>query len=105
MSDNLFQSLIHFVAKPGMGAAFQSAFRDCGMLSRPREIDGFVSAELRQSTTDPDHFVVLGFWQSAESYAAWGAVSRRGAPPEAMARLSATTHSVTKGELFIAASA
>lgn len=100
MTEALFHSLIHFVAKPGMGQAFQEAFADCGMLTRPRQIEGFVDVELMQSAMNPDHFIVTGRWRSTDSYAAWGAVSQKEAPREALRRLSAAIDSVTTGELF-----
>lgn len=96
----MFHSLIHFVAKPGMSQAFQDAFADCGMLTRPRQIEGFVDVELMQSAMNPEHFVVTGRWRSQDAYAAWGAVAQKEAPREALRRLSAAVDSVTTGELF-----
>ena len=97
----MFHSLIHFVAKPGMSQDFQDAFAECGMLTRPRLIEGFVDVALKQSTANPDHFIVTGRWKSRESYAAWGAVSQKEAPRDALRRLSAAVESVTTGELFV----
>ncbi|MEY2966688.1 MAG: hypothetical protein RLY50_738, partial [Actinomycetota bacterium] len=41
MSDGPYTSIVWFKVKPGMNAEFEQAFADCGMLERPRVIDGY----------------------------------------------------------------
>ena len=82
-----FRSIMWFKVRPGAETAFESAFNDAGMLTRPIQIDGFGGAELLRSTTAPGEYYVVGTWSSPAAYAAWRAISNDGAPPEALARL------------------
>ncbi len=93
-------SFIEFRVLPGREADFVAAFADCGMLTRPREIDGFVSAELVRDRQDGARFAVVGAWRTAQAYAAWQAVSQSGAPRPALARLAACLAEAPSGRLF-----
>ena len=77
-----FRSIIWFKVRPGAETAFESAFDDAGMLTRPIQIDGFGGAELLRSTTSPDEYHVVCRWSSPAAYAAWHAISNDGAPPK-----------------------
>ena len=70
-----FRSIIWFKVRPGAETAFESAFDDAGMLTRPIQVDGFGGAELLLSTTSPDKYYVLGTWSSPAGYARWQAIS------------------------------
>jgi heme-degrading monooxygenase HmoA len=100
-----FRSIVWFKVRPGAETAFESAFDDAGMLSRPTHIDGFGGAELLRSTTSPDEYYVVGTWSSPAAYAAWHAISNDGAPPEAMARLIDAIAEHRPGQLFSAVNA
>lgn len=93
-------SFIEFRILPGREADFRAAFAECGMLTRPRAIDGFISADLIRDRQDGTRFAVVGTWRTAEAYAAWQAVSQSGAPPSALARLAACLAEAPVGRLF-----
>lgn len=96
----MFRSIIEFKVKPGREDDFVSAFLEAGMLARPAEIDGFVSAELLRATQGGADFVVVASWSKRDAYAAWRAVSQSGAPQEALRRLGGCIDSAREGRLF-----
>ncbi|WP_374658542.1 antibiotic biosynthesis monooxygenase [Phenylobacterium sp.] len=81
------RSVIRFQVKPGREADFEAAFAETGMLSRPRQIQGFLGAELVKDLAGDGEYLVIGLWSDAEAYRSWQAVSAAGAPREAMGRL------------------
>jgi len=92
-----YRSHVEFRPKPGREAEFVAAFHACGMLTRPQEIPGFVVAHLYR---DDAAYVVIGEWETRESYAAWRAVAQRGAPADALRALGASIDAVTPGRLL-----
>jgi heme-degrading monooxygenase HmoA len=95
-----YRSIIRFRVKPGQEARFEAAFRQAGMLTRPKAIAGFVRADLVRSVGEPVEYYVLGEWQSQQSYADWQAVSGPGADPEALAAMRETLVDHAPGRLF-----
>ena len=95
-----FRSIIWFKVRPGAETAFESAFNDAGMLTRPTRIAGFGGAELLRSTTASGEYYVVGTWSSPAAYAEWHAISNDGAPPEALARLIDVVAEHRPGQLF-----
>lgn len=83
-------SLIRFQVKPGREPAFEAAFRESGMLSRPKGVPGFLGADLVRDDGAPGSYLVLGRWESAAAYAAWQARSAAGAPAGALRALGET---------------
>ena len=69
------RSVIRFTVKPGREAEFEAAFAACGMLTRPRAIEGFVEAELVRGLENPGEYLVIGRWADAAAYGAWQARS------------------------------
>jgi len=72
------RSVIRFTVKPGREADFEAAFVACGMLSRPRAIQGFVEAELVRGLENRGEYLVIGRWADEAAYAAWQARSLEG---------------------------
>ena len=99
------RSVIEFRVIPGKEAAFERAFADAGMLTRPAAIAGYRGAELIQSLEDPTHYMVFGTWSTIEAYRQWQAVSIEQAPGEAINRLSATLRDTRPGRMFVVAQA
>jgi len=54
------RSVAWFKVKTGQHANCEAAFSACGMLERPKQIEGFLGAELLRSLTNPDEYFVLG---------------------------------------------
>lgn len=81
------RSVLQFRVKPGEERAFEAAFRDAGMLVRPRAVSGFERAELVQCVDDPTLYFVIGSWRTAEAYGVWQGRSAADAPREALSRL------------------
>lgn len=100
MTTPIYTSLIAFSTHPGREADFIAAFAECGMLSRPEAIQGFVSAQLLQQSDDPTEFAVVGLWRSPEAYAAWQKVSQSGAPQVALLALASSVARTGPGRLF-----
>jgi heme-degrading monooxygenase HmoA len=96
-----FHSVIRFQVKPGREADFEAAFRDAGMLTRPRAVSGYLGADLVRATDAPGEYLVLGRWASAEAYAGWQAVSMADAPREALRRLVDTLVDPAPGRGFV----
>lgn len=94
------RSVIRFQVKPGRGADFEAAFAETGMLDRPRQIDGFLGAELVKDLAGDGEYLVLGVWAGAEAYRAWQAVSAVQAPREAMGRLLDTLVDPRPGRIY-----
>lgn len=69
-------SLITFRVREGREAAFVAAFDACGMLTRPRAIDGYVSGELIRQCEDGRNFAVIAHWTGPQACAAWRRVAR-----------------------------
>lgn len=97
-----FHSVIRFQVKPGREAEFEAAFRDAGMLTRPRAVPGYLGADLIRATDGLPEYLVLGRWTSAEAYAAWQAISMKDAPREALRRMVDTLVEPTPGRGFVA---
>lgn len=97
------RSVIEFRVVPGQEAAFEQAFADAQMLTRPAAIDGFYGADLIHSLEDPSHYMVIGSWATMEAYEQWQAISVEGAPPEPLKRLVATLVDPRPGRLFVLA--
>lgn len=95
-----FVSLITFKVHPNREYQFVEAFNDSGMLSRPREIKGFVSAELIRQQDDPTRFAVIARWEAPESYAAWQKVAQSGAPMDALIKLAECIAETAPGQLY-----
>lgn len=72
------RSVIRFTVKPGREADFEAAFAACGMLTRPRAIEGFVEAELVRGLENRGEYLVIGRWADQAAYAAWQARSLEG---------------------------
>jgi heme-degrading monooxygenase HmoA len=83
-------SLIRFKVRPGQEAAFEKAFAETGMLSRPKAVAGFLGADLVRDEGAPGTYLVLGRWESADAYAEWQGMSAAGAPTEALRALGRT---------------
>ena len=98
----MFRSIIEFRVRPREEDRFVAAFRDAGMLSRPRAIAGFVAASLARSLAEPTEFVVVGEWETEQAYADWQARSRVDAPAEGLARMQACLLDIRPGRLFSA---
>ncbi len=92
-----FRSIIEFTVKPGAERAFLDAFKAAGMLTRPREVPGFVNAELAQ---DGSVFTVIGYWETAEAYAHWQGIAQQEAPIDALRALTAAIEKSRPGRLF-----
>ena len=65
-----FRSIIWFKVRPGAETAFESAFDDAGMLTRPTQIDGFGGAELSGRRLHRTSTTRFGTWSSPAAYAA-----------------------------------
>jgi heme-degrading monooxygenase HmoA len=96
-----FHSVIRFQVKPGREADFEAAFRDAGMLTRPRAVPGYLGADLVRSADATGEYLVLGRWTSAEAYAAWQAIAAQDAPREALRRLVDTLVDPAPGRGFV----
>jgi len=92
-----YRSLIEFTVKPGAEEVFLKAFRASGMLTRPRDVAGFVDAEI---VRDGSVFVVIGRWETAEAYAFWQSVAQKEAPSDALRALSKTIETTRPGRLY-----
>lgn len=66
-----YTSLITFRVASGRCAEFEQTFERTGMLTRPRAVDGFEGAVLHHGVDDPDTYIVIGSWRSAEAYREW----------------------------------
>jgi heme-degrading monooxygenase HmoA len=95
-----FTSVAWFTVQDGRHADFESAFHDSGMLTRPEIIDGYLGARLFRSTDDSRQYCVIGQWTSIAAYEEWQQMASRGAPQEALARLSDSIESNRLGVLF-----
>jgi heme-degrading monooxygenase HmoA len=95
-----FVSLISFKVHPGREADFIEAFIASGMLSRPREIEGFKSASLLRQRDDPTRFAVTARWDAPDAYAAWQDVSESGAPRSALIKLAECIAETAPGQLY-----
>jgi heme-degrading monooxygenase HmoA len=98
---NNFRSLARFDVKPGMEAEFESAFKACGMLERPRLVPGMIAVQLVQSETTTTEYLVMGEWDSRESYASWQSQSFKGLDKSLIKRFLATLNDQKPGQLFI----
>jgi len=94
------RSVIRFEVRAGQEAEFESAFRDAGMLTRPRSIAGFMGGQLLKSRDEKGAYIVIAEWSHAGAYAAWQAQSQQDAPRDAMKRLAATLVDPTSGRVF-----
>lgn len=94
------RSVIRFKVKPGRQADFEAAFADCGMLSRPRAVAGFIEAQLLRGLDGSPEYLVIGSWASVEAYRTWQGVSAVDAPKEPLARLVDTLQDPAPGSLF-----
>ena len=95
-----FTSVINFQVKPGMEAQFEAAFARCGMLERPKAVEGFIKADLIRSVDDPPAYFVVGEWETEQAYADWQSRSREGADPAALAGLEAAIEAFRPGRLY-----
>ncbi len=95
----VYRSVIWFQVKPGKQRAFEAAFFDAGMLTRPKQVDGYLGAELHHSVDNYDEYFVIGEWTSPEAYATWQSLSSETAPAEPLARLLDTMRDSRKGQL------
>jgi heme-degrading monooxygenase HmoA len=95
-----FRSLIRFEVKPGAESEFESAFDQAGMLVRPKQIEGFIDAELFRSVGEPVEYIVIGSWETEQAYAQWQAVSRDEADSKALSVLSKVVIDPQPGKLF-----
>lgn len=93
-------SLIFFRVHAGRAEEFLQAFQECGMLTRPEAVEGFISADLVRQHDDPDQFAVVARWESREAYAVWQAVAQRDAPKESLLRLGQCVSETTPGQLY-----
>lgn len=92
-----YRSLIEFTVKPGDERSFLEAFRASGMLTRPKNIKGYVDAELvRHGRT----FAVIGWWETEEAYTSWQSVAQKEAPPDALKALANAIETTRRGRLF-----
>lgn len=96
----VWRSILEFRVREGAQAEFESAFSDAGMLTRPRGVDGFISAELIHALEDPAEYVAIAEWSSPAAYAAWQAQAQSGAPRDALRRLGAAIVERRYGRLF-----
>ena len=96
----VYHSVIRFQVKPGREAEFEQAFLKCGMLERPKQIDGFIRAELVRGIADPSEYHVLGTWESEASYAGWQAVSHDVPDQNALATFRDCLIDPSPGRLF-----
>lgn len=95
-----FRSMIQFHVKPGMEPQFEAAFLKAGMLIRPKQVDGFVSAELVRSVNEAGEYLVIGEWMSEQAYADWQAAVGDAIDPQAVTDLYATVTDPMPGRLF-----
>ena len=95
----MYRSLITFCVKKGDEERFEQAFLAAGMLERPKLVEGFISVELSKSCITPGQFIVVGRWQSEESYASWQKVAQTDAPRDALKALGQCLHETPTGEL------
>lgn len=66
-----YTSLITFRVAAGRRAEFERTFERTEMLTRPRAVDGFEGAVLHHGVDDPDTYIVIGSWRSADAYREW----------------------------------
>lgn len=66
-----YTSLIIFRVAAGRRAEFEQTFERTGMLTRPQSVDGFEGAVLHHGLDDPDTYIVIGSWRSADAYRQW----------------------------------
>jgi heme-degrading monooxygenase HmoA len=95
-----FRSMIQFHVKPGMEAQFEAAFLKAGMLVRPKQVEGFISAELVRSIGEAGEYLVIGEWQSEQAYTDWQAAVSDAIDPQAVTDLYATVTDPVPGRLF-----
>lgn len=93
-----FTSLISFQVAPGRCDEFEAAFEATGMLSRPHAVAGYLGAELMRALDDPERYIVIGRWATADAYREWQVRSTSEAP--AIATLLATLLDARPGQLF-----
>jgi len=98
---NNFRSLVRFDVKPGKEAEFESAFKACGMLERPRLVQGMIAVQLVQSETITTEYLVMGEWDSRESYASWQSQSFKGLDKDLIKRFLASLNNPQPGQLYI----
>ena len=67
------RSIATFQARPGHGAAFETAYREGQFLERAVTNPGFIGGELLRVADDPDRFIAIAEWVDADAYAAWQA--------------------------------
>lgn len=91
-------SLITFHVAPGRHADFERAFGAAGILTRPRAVPGYLGAELHRGLDDPDTYIVIGRWDSVESYREWQ--DRSLDAGEALAQLLDVLVDPRPGQLF-----
>lgn len=91
-------SLITFRVAPGRHADFEAAFERAGMLTRPRAVAGFIGAALHRGLDDPDTYIVIGQWATADAYREWQ--TRSVEDTEGLAALLDTLADVQPGTLF-----
>ncbi len=96
----MIRAVISFQVKPGCEEAFEAAFNDAGMFTRPAQLDGFVSMELMRSDDDPTGYLVVSNWKSHEVYKKWQSISSREAPREALVRLGETLIDPQPGKTY-----
>lgn len=94
------RSIAWFKVRPACHLEFEAAFHAAGMLERPKQIEGFLGAELHRSLTAPDEYFVLGEWTTAASYDAWQNVASTGADAAAIERLTAVLADNRRGQLL-----
>jgi len=95
-----YRSVIWFRVKPGAQQAFESAFFDAGMLSRPEAVDGYLGAALHHSLDNDDEYFVIGEWSSPEAYASWHLLASADAPVEPLARMVDSLAESRRGQLL-----
>jgi heme-degrading monooxygenase HmoA len=93
-------SIIRLKIKPGQNEAFERAFIDAGMLSRPRTIDPLFEGKLMRCASDASVYCVIATWSAPERYAEWQAKSQEGVDPAAMVILNDTLIDPVPGKLF-----
>jgi heme-degrading monooxygenase HmoA len=94
------RSVIRFQVKPGREGEFEAAFAETGMLTRPRDVPGFVGAELVRGLEGQGGYLVIGTWTDEQAYREWQRRSASGAPAGALARLLETLENPKPGVLY-----
>lgn len=78
-------SIIRLEIQPGANKAFEKAFVESGMLSRPKAIDTAFEGKLLRCASEPSVYYVVATWSAPERYDEWQQRSREGADPAVLA--------------------